>query len=58
MCLLENKGGFSEEITNEMLENTISNISSDLSQTIKAVKNEIKIHRYGNVSPFLILCTF
>lgn len=31
-----------QEITNEMLENTISNISSDLSQTIKAVKNEIK----------------
>ena len=31
-----------QEITNEMLENTISNISSDLSQTIKTVKNEIK----------------
>ena len=31
-----------EKITNEMLEKVISNINSDLSQTIKMVKNEIK----------------
>ena len=31
-----------EKITNEMLKNIISNINSDLLQTIKIVKNEIK----------------